>query len=106
MWKVWRKKNMELDEKNLTATLKHREGSFCVWSCMSAKGVGDFYFIQDTIDQVQYSAILKNNLHKNVADMGLPENSVFKQHNDPKYTSLNTRFWLLYNTPCWMQTPS
>ena len=37
--------------------------------------------------------------------MGLPPDYIFTQHNDPKHTANNTKLWLLYNVPTWMETP-
>lgn len=102
---VWRQKNCELDKKNLTATVKHGGGGVMVWGCMSASGVGELCFIEGIMDHCSYINILKGHLAKSVEDMGLTGDYIFTQDNDPKHTAHNTRLWLLYNTPKYMQTP-
>lgn len=102
---VWRKRNCELDEKNITPTVKHGGGSVLVWGCMSANGVGELCFLGGTMDHRHYINILKTNLPRSVNNMGLAGDYIFTQDNDPKHTALNTKLWLLYNTPHWMVTP-
>lgn len=37
--------------------------------------------------------------------MGIKDNFIFMQDNDPKHTAYNTRTWILYNTPAFIKTP-
>jgi len=37
--------------------------------------------------------------------MGLAGNFIFQQDNDPKHTALNSKLWILYNTPKQLETP-
>lgn len=103
--KVWRKPNTEMHERNLTCSVKHGGGSQMVWGCMSANGVGELHFIDGIMDHKMYIEILKQNLHKSVEKMGLSDNYVFTQDNDPKHVALNTRLWILYNVRKWVETP-
>ena len=48
--------------------------------------------------------ILKSLLAKSVCDMGLSCKYIFTPDNDLKHRILDTRLWLLYNTPHCMQT--
>jgi hypothetical protein len=102
---VWRKKNTELDPKNLKATVKHGGGSVMVWGCMSAAGVGKLHFIEGIMDHKKYIEILKKNLAASAEQLGLTGNFIFQQDNDPKHTAKNTKMWLLYNTPKQLNTP-
>lgn len=103
--KVWRKVKTEMQEKNLTCSVKHGGGSQMVWGCMSANGVGELHFIDTIMDHKLYIDILKKNLNKSVEKMRLPSNYIFTQDNDPKHVATNTKLWLLYNVPKWIQTP-
>ena len=102
---VWRRKNMELRKENLKPTVKHGGGSVLVWGCMSASGVGSLHFIEGKLDQYQYIDILKLHLRSSAEKMGIRNSFVFMQDNDPKHMALNTRLWILYNTPKYLQTP-
>lgn len=102
---VWRKKNSEMEERNLTATVKHGGGCIQVWGCMSANGVGDLHPIDGILDHRGYIQILKDHLVRSVENMGLTGDYIFTHDNDPKHTAHNTKLWLLYNTPHYMQTP-
>lgn len=102
---VWRKKNSELDKKNICASVKGGGGSVLVWGCMSAVGVGTLHFIDGIMDHRMYIDILKTNLPLSVAKMGLNGDYIFMQDNDPKHKAWNTRMWLLYNTPKQLETP-
>lgn len=102
---VWRKKNAEMLPQNLVPTVKHSGGSLMVWGCMSAAGVGKLHFIEGTMDHKMYINILKENLNVSAEKLGLQGNYIFQQDNDPKHTALNTRLWLLYNTPKQLNTP-
>lgn len=103
--RVWRKPNEEFKEKNLCPTFKHGGGSVLVWGCMSAAGVGNLQIIDGIMDHKKYIDILKTHLQPSVQKMGIAENFIFTQDNDPKHTAHNTKLWLVYNTPKWMETP-
>lgn len=103
--RVWREVNKELDPKNMIGTVKHGGGNIMVWGCMSAHGVGKLHFVEGNMDQYQYIEILKKNLHSSADKMGLSGNFVFQQDNDPKHSAMNTKLWLLYNTPKYVKTP-
>lgn len=102
---VWRTKNTELERKNLLPTVKHGGGSVQVWGCMSALGVGSLHFVDTIMDHKMYIDILKKNLRPSAEKMGLHRDYIFMQDNDPKHTALNTRLWVLYNTPKYLVTP-
>lgn len=103
--KVWRKKNQALKMKNLIPTVKHGGGSVMVWGCMAASGVGKLHFINSTMDRHVYLSILKTSFLSSVIDLGLSENYMFQQDNDPKHTSRLIKEWLLYNVKNQLRTP-
>lgn len=84
--KVWRKAGEALLEKNITPTVKH-SSSVMVWGCMAASGVGKLVFIDGNMDRFLYKRILAENLEQSKDLLGLPNNFIFQQDNDPKHTS-------------------
>ncbi|GBP15725.1 Transposable element Tc1 transposase, partial [Eumeta japonica] len=94
---VWRKPCTALNPKNLKPTVKHGGGGVMVWGCMSSKGVGNLEFIESTMDHRAYLDILKRNLPESVRKLGIQDDYIFQQDNDPKHTAYNTKLWLLYN---------
>lgn len=102
---VWRKPNTELETRHLTPTIKHGGGSVLVWGCMASNGVGNLYFIEDTMTALMYIDILRHNLKASAKNLGLETSFIFQQDNDPKHTANRTREWLLYNAPRQLKTP-
>lgn len=76
-----------------------------VWGCMAASGVGNLVFIKSTMNHMDYLHILKTNLHQSARKLGLGEDFVFQQDNDPKHTAHNVKLWLLYNTRQQLHSP-
>ena len=95
---VWRKKNQELESKNLIPTVKHGDGGVLVWRCMSAAGVGNLHFIEGITSHVMYIDILKQNLRSSSFKMDMGNQIIFQQDNVPKHTARKAKEWLLYNT--------
>ncbi|GBN22607.1 Transposable element Tc1 transposase [Araneus ventricosus] len=102
---VWRRKNEELNPKNLVGTVKYGGEGVLVWGCMSATGLGNSVFIDSIINHALYLNILRDNLILSAQNLGIGNNFVFYQDNDPKHTALNVRLWCLYNCPQNLQTP-
>ncbi|GFU03159.1 transposable element Tc1 transposase [Trichonephila clavipes] len=102
---VWRRKNEELNPKNLIGTVKYGGGGVLVWGCMSASGLGSLEFIDDITNRGHYLSILKDNLKLSAQNLGIRDDFIFYQDNDPKLTALNVRLWCLYNCPQVMKTP-
>ncbi|GBL80687.1 Transposable element Tc1 transposase [Araneus ventricosus] len=100
---VWRRKNEELNPKNLVGTVKY--GGALVWGCMSASGLGNLVFIDGIMNHALYLNILRDNLKLSAQNLGIGNNFVFHQDNDPKHTSLNVRLCCLYNWPQNLKTP-
>jgi hypothetical protein len=53
-----------------------------------------------------YVNILRGNLKKSVRKLGIQDSYLFQQDNDPKYTALITREWLLYDARGLLETPA
>ncbi|ORD95705.1 TCB2 [Hepatospora eriocheir] len=49
------------------------------------------------MDAIMYTKILNKNLKKSAKDLGLDENFVFQQDNDPKHTAKITDDWFEKN---------
>lgn len=103
---VWRKTNQEFDKKFTRGTVKHGGGSIMVWGCMSSAGVGNLVIIDGTMTQYSYIDLLKDNLQPSAAKLGIENDYVFYQDNDPKHKAWNTKQWLLYNCPKVVETPA
>lgn len=102
---VWRRVGEEFQQKNLRGTVKHGGGGVLVWGCMAANGVGSLAFIEGTMNQFDYISILARELTPSVTRLGIAENFIFSQDNDPKHTARNTRLFLLYNARRQLKTP-
>ncbi|GBM71348.1 Transposable element Tc1 transposase [Araneus ventricosus] len=102
---VWREKNEELNPKNLVRTVKYGGGGALVWGCMSASGLGNLVFIDGIMNHALYLNILRDSLILSAQNLGIGNNFVFHQDNDPKHTALNVRLWCLYNCPQNLKTP-
>ena len=103
--RVYRKKNTSLDPKHLISTLKHGGGNIMVWGCMSSAGAGSLAFIHDKMNQQSYVDILNNNLEFSAHLLGLGNDFLFMQDNDPKHTSKYTSDWLEENGFKLLKTP-
>ena len=56
--------------------------------CMINNGIGNLEFISSTMDHKTYLQILKTNLQESVKKLGIEEDYIFQQDNEPKYTAL------------------
>lgn len=66
---------------------------------MAASGVGRLHFVESTMDRFVYLDILKSKLRESVTALGLGNDFIFQQDNDPKHTSHVVKEWLLQNVP-------
>lgn len=103
--RVWRKKNTELETRNLRATVKHGGGSVMVWGAMAASGAGELQFIETTMDRFGYLDILQQKLHASAQKLDLGQNFIFQHDCDPKHTAKIVKEWLLYHVPHQLHTP-
>jgi len=103
--RVWRKPGEAYNPNNTIKTVKHGGGGVMVWGCMAASGVGNLEILNGVMDHKYYIDILKRNLVPSAEKLGLASDYYFVQDNDPKHTALNTRMYLLFNTPHFLKTP-
>ncbi|KAJ4444919.1 hypothetical protein ANN_06718 [Periplaneta americana] len=85
--------------------MKHGGGGVLVWRCMSSAGMGLLAFIEGNMDHQRYIDILKGHVVPSAKELGIRDNFIFMKYNDPKNTAHNTRLWILYNIPLYLQTP-
>ncbi|GBM89803.1 Transposable element Tc1 transposase [Araneus ventricosus] len=99
--KYGEEKNEELNPKNLIGTVKYGGGGVPVWGCMSASELGNLVFIDGMMNHDLYLNILRDNLKLSAENLGIGNNFVFHQDNDPEHTALNVRLWCLtkFKTP-------
>ena len=83
---MWREADAGLKTCNLSATVKHVEGSVMVWECFSYFGVGKLVFIEGKMNAEYYVNILSNNLPDSARLINLKD-YIFQQDNDPKNTA-------------------
>ncbi|GBN87490.1 Transposable element Tc1 transposase [Araneus ventricosus] len=93
---VWRRKNEELNPKNLIGTVRYGGRGVLVWGCMSASGLSNLVFFDRIMNHALYLNILKDNLKLSAQNLGIG-NFFFCQDNYPMHTALNVRLWCLYN---------
>ncbi|GBO24560.1 Transposable element Tc1 transposase [Araneus ventricosus] len=101
---VWRKKNEEVNLKNIVGTVKYGGGGVLVWVCMSASGIGNLVFFDGIMSHALYLNILKDNLKLSAQNLGLG-NNFFYHDNDTMHTALNVRLMCLYKCPQNLKTP-
>ena len=88
-WKgVSRKKNGEMEPRNLVCTVKYGGGSGRYGFCWCRQVM----FIHSKMDQFQYIDILEENVQSGADKIGLDNDFAFQQGNDPKHRALNTTF--------------
>lgn len=85
--RVWRKVGEALLDRHTTKTVKFGGGSIMVWGCFSWSGVGNLHKIDGIMDARHYIRILSTNLPQSVEKMGIADQYIFQQDNDPKHTA-------------------
>lgn len=83
--RVWRKGSNSFEQGTIIRTYKHGNGSLMVWGCMAASGPGKLVFIDGIMTKTEYLAILKHNVIPSVRQLGLGDDFLFVQDNDPKH---------------------
>ena len=91
---VWRKPGEAFKIGYTRPTVKHGGGSIMVWGCFSSSGVGNIVFIEGKMNGEIYKTIINQNLKQSAEKMGLGDNFVFQQDNDPKHTSKTVQKFL------------
>ncbi|CAF1538257.1 unnamed protein product [Adineta ricciae] len=91
---VWRTTKEELDPKCMVPTVKHGGGNVKCWGCFSSCGVGNLVFIDGNMTGEMYRDILDKNLLQSVRKLGLDNQWMFQQDNDPKHKAAIVTNWL------------
>lgn len=89
--RVWRKSDEGLKDKHLQGTMKHGGGNIMVWGCFSWFGVGNLVLISGIMTADGYIDILNENMEESLLKMGLEDNYIFQQDNDPKHMAKKTQ---------------
>ncbi|GFX16872.1 transposable element Tcb2 transposase [Trichonephila clavipes] len=97
--KIWRKNKTALEPKNVFPTLKHGGGNVMVWGCVAHNGAGNLAFIDNKINALAYIDVLQHNLLDSAMKLSMQNTFIFQQDNEPKYTAIVTKTWLLYHAP-------
>lgn len=92
----WRRRGEGLKREFIIPTVKH-SGSVMAWGCMHASGVGQIAFIDSRINAEMYIDILLNNLELSAHSLGLGNDFIFQQDNDPKHTSRKAQQFFIEN---------
>ena len=83
---VWRKDG-DSHKPGLTQSVIKYSKYVMVWGCFSARGLGHFLEKSGKMNGQMYKNIIEEHLDASASDMGLLENFIFQQDNDPKHTS-------------------
>lgn len=77
-----------------------------IWGCMSSKGIGKIVIIKGIMDKHAYKSILTKNLKSSATKMGIRNDFVFQQDNDPKHTADNVKDYFINRNIKVMEWPS
>jgi DNA-binding CsgD family transcriptional regulator len=84
---VWRRVGEALEDKVTNKTVKYNGGIILLWGCIGYNGVGNLVKIDGIMDGLGYVRILQENLSESREKIGLGNDFVFQQDNDPKHKS-------------------
>ena len=77
-----------LTDRQVEGTLKFGGGNVMMWGCMFWEGIGYVTRIEGKMDAQLYCSILEDELQQSLEFYHkTPDDIIFKQDNDPKYTS-------------------
>ncbi|GFT43095.1 tc1-like transposase protein [Trichonephila clavipes] len=76
-----------------------------VWGCVARNGVGNLGFIDNKMNVLAYTDVLRHNLFDIAKKLSMENTFIFQQDNDPKHNTIVTKHWLLYHVPRRLETP-
>jgi len=85
--RVWLKPCEKLLDKNVQKTMKHGGGSIIVWGCFAWSGLRNLVDINGIMTADVYINILNENLEESLLKVGLEDDFIFQQDNDPEHTA-------------------
>ncbi|GFY02949.1 transposable element Tcb2 transposase [Trichonephila clavipes] len=103
--KFGEKNKTPLEHKSVLPTLKYGGGNVMVWGCVAHNGAGNLAFIDNKMNALAYSDVLRRNLLDSAKKLSMENTFIFQQDNDPKHTAIVTKTWLLYHAPRRLETP-
>ncbi|KAG2457186.1 TCB1 transposase, partial [Polypterus senegalus] len=104
---VWRKPGTAHHQANTIPTVKHGGGSSSMlWGSFSVAGTGRLVRIKGKMTAAMYRDILDENLLQSALDLGLGQQFIFQQDNDPKHTAKISKEWLQDNSVNVLEWPS
>lgn len=68
-----------------------------LWGCIRGGGVGNLVQIDGILTKEKYVQLLQENLWTSARSLGLEDNFVFQQDNDPKHTAKITKKFFIDN---------
>lgn len=92
--KVWRPVGRALDPRYVNGTQKGRTTTIMVHGTCSSAGVGTLELIESIMTARVYVDVIQSTLYASKFKLGLPDDWLFMQDNDPKHTAGLTDAWL------------
>ena len=91
---AWKKAREDLSDRLIQETVKFGGGFLMMWGCMRWEGVGMACKIDGRMDTDLYLQIMEDELQQTLEYFGkTPDDIVFQQDNDFKYTSKRAKKW-------------
>jgi transposase len=88
--RVWRHKGEEFMRRMVKGKVKHSK-YVMVWGCFSWYGCGSLVFIRERMTQYVYVDIINDHIMTDAMNMGISDDFIFQQDNDPKHTAKYTQ---------------
>ena len=79
----------------IVPTVKHGGDSVTVWGCFTHREIKKLHILDRTMDKFYYREILERNLLPSVENFDFSGGFTFMHDNNPKYTSVLVKGWLV-----------
>ncbi|GFW86107.1 tc1-like transposase protein [Trichonephila clavipes] len=76
-----------------------------VWGCGALNGAGNLAFIDNKMNVLAYTNVLRHNLLDSAKKLRIENTFLFQQDNDPKHIAIVTKTWLLYHASRRLEKP-
>jgi transposase len=95
---IWKRPSSNMQDREISGTVKFGGGSLMMWGCMTYDGVGYACRIDGGLDGELYRKILDDELMQSIEFYKLDRDKViYAQDNDPKHTAQLTLEWFQTN---------
>ena len=93
----WVNDQKSLPDRAVKQTVKHGGGSLMLWSCMTARGVGDLQKVDGCLNAKDYISILHKDLYLSLERLGYLnlDNVIFQHNNAPIHKAKIVQKWFL-----------